>query len=222
MWLIRISRVLISQDHDEMYVTIAEYKANYIGYLKNQVEFENAGFLLMTTYGPFMTTNSGHMAWLGAILRVLLPYAATYRPRRQLSPSQVPRTPSPAERPPSAKRGSSAEQAERARGRRGESHGQQPKQERSPLDRGSEGRSSTSSGSTRDVGKIELPDRTVEGKERIRAHTSGPRRPLSPFQDIPSGGPASGTTKQSITQYQSEQGESPRPQTDSKKGKTKL
>jgi hypothetical protein len=68
---------------------------NYIHYLQNKVNFEEADFLRMNMYGPFLTDDRGHMSWLGAILRKLLLYAATYRPGRQVSPSKF-RTPSPA------------------------------------------------------------------------------------------------------------------------------
>lgn len=89
----RLSRVLLSQDRHEIYVTLAEYTKNYVLYLQDEVHFKEAGFLRMQVYGPFKTNNRGHMSWLGAILRTMLPYAAEYRPSQPLSASKL-RTPS--------------------------------------------------------------------------------------------------------------------------------
>jgi hypothetical protein len=78
------SRVLLAQDREEIYVTIAEYTLYYLDYLQNlnpEADFHNPYFLKMRTYGPFLTTSSKHMAWLGATLRILLPYAARWPSR---------------------------------------------------------------------------------------------------------------------------------------------
>lgn len=59
------SRVLISQDRHEIYVMLAEYTLNYMGYLRQQVIFKDAELLRMTSYGPFFTTEDRHMSSLG-------------------------------------------------------------------------------------------------------------------------------------------------------------
>ena len=56
------SLVFISQDREEIYVTIAEYMTKYMGYRKKQIVFEDAEFLRMNTCGPFRTRDSQNMA----------------------------------------------------------------------------------------------------------------------------------------------------------------
>lgn len=85
------SRVLISQDHTEIYVTIAEHDRSYSGYLYEEVSFEDAGFLKMHRFGPFYIHSKSNMERLGGLLKVLLPYAVSFEPP---SPS-----PSPPQRP---------------------------------------------------------------------------------------------------------------------------
>jgi len=214
MWLISISRILISQDHDEIYVTLAEYKVSYISYLKNRVDVDNKGFLVMTTYGPFVTINSKHMAWLGGILRVLLPYAATYEPRHELSPSRVPRTPSPVAKPPPAVDPLLAGR-EKAGEQHGKGQGQKAKKEPSPLNRKSEDGSTSSDGGV-PIGKIGLPDRTSDGRGSSDP-TLRPRMSLGSLKDIRYGEPVSAPAEQSTAQRGRQQ---PAP-TDSGKGKKK-
>jgi hypothetical protein len=222
IWLIIISRILISQDREEIYVTLAEYKENYINYLKNRVDVENKGFLVMTTYGSFVTENSNHMAWLGGILRVLLPYAATYQPPRELSPPRVPRTPSPvvslppAVTPPGANPGKAGKQREQG-------YGSKSKREPSPLDGKipkSVGNSTSSDGGVslpESVGKIGLPIRTSASKERGGDPSLRPRMSLGSLKDIQYPKAASEPAEQSTAQHhrQQERGR------DTKKGKQK-
>jgi hypothetical protein len=219
VWLISISRILISQDHEQIYVTLAEYQVTYIRYLKKQVDFENAPFLLMTTYGPFMTTESGNMGWLGAILRVLLPYAATHRPRRDLSPSHVPRTPSPvgiqatAVNPLLAGAGKGGKQRE-------EGQDLKSKREPSPLKR-TDGDSTSSDGGG-PVSKIDLPNPTSDGKKKGGDPTLRPRMSLGSLRDIQYNKAASEPAEQSTSRAPSEQerGRQP-PQIGSQKGMQK-
>ena len=98
--LTAISRVLLSQDRHEIYVTIAEYARNYALYLQETVKYEEAGFLTMTSYGPFCTNVYSHMVWLGPVLRKLLPFAANFKvPSERLFRASELRTPSPSKEP---------------------------------------------------------------------------------------------------------------------------
>jgi hypothetical protein len=194
---------------------------NYISYLKNGADVENEGFLLMTTYGPFVTIDSQHMSWLGVILRDLLPYAATYQPPRELSPPRVPRTPSPVEPPPLATNPRLAGPEEGGK-QRGEVHGLQSKRENSPLNPKSKG-DSTSSDERVPVGRIRLPDRTSDGKGGNGDPSLRSRTSLGSLKDIQYGEAASTPAEQSTAQHQHEQerGRQQSAQTDSKKGKKK-
>lgn len=101
--LIDFRRLLISQDHEELYITIAEYEDSYLHYLQGRNSLEDSGFLTMNRFGPFRINRSLHMNFFGGIMKVLIPYAAKYAPQ-QKSPSPEP---APAERSASGERGRS-------------------------------------------------------------------------------------------------------------------
>ncbi|PWY87803.1 hypothetical protein BO94DRAFT_574909 [Aspergillus sclerotioniger CBS 115572] len=62
-------RILISQDRHEIYLTFAEYDANYIRYLNNTLgKDEKPGFLTLHVFGPWDTTRAGDVKQLGSIL----------------------------------------------------------------------------------------------------------------------------------------------------------
>ncbi|OGM39915.1 hypothetical protein ABOM_011311 [Aspergillus bombycis] len=63
------SRILVSQDRHEIYLTFAEYGENYVRYLNNtQGNDEAPGFLTMHGFGPWDTGRVGDMEDLGRIL----------------------------------------------------------------------------------------------------------------------------------------------------------
>lgn len=65
----RRRRLLISQDHNEIYLNVAEFDWKYVEYIqgKRRPDASNC-FLKMREYGPFRLNESGHMKWLGKIL----------------------------------------------------------------------------------------------------------------------------------------------------------
>ncbi|RAK98449.1 uncharacterized protein BO80DRAFT_361507 [Aspergillus ibericus CBS 121593] len=70
-------RLIISQDRQEIYISLAEYNADYITYLLTG-EVRNNPFLVMRQFGPWNTNSSGAMAELGPILLALTLYAEHY------------------------------------------------------------------------------------------------------------------------------------------------
>lgn len=77
--LILSSRVLISQDRHQIFLTIAEYPQKYIDYLhaKNGVRINDTDFALhMKVFGEFDTRDSAQMHLLGVLVRVILTHAA--------------------------------------------------------------------------------------------------------------------------------------------------
>ena len=210
-------------------MTIANYTAKYVDYLQNKVKFEDADFLRMNMYGPFHTTDSGHVAWLGAILRKLLPYAATYRPSRQLSPSQLPRTPSPPTVPLSDERRGRAPrpQAERA-------GVMQRRQGSSPLNPHSKS-SSPPAFEHDDPSRLLFGGLTISDNPRSTSQSQSPQRPgisgaqegppqrtLSPFQSPPrTGAPPAPVAEQSTRQQGGQPGSQQRREQGDRKGKKK-
>jgi hypothetical protein len=191
-------------------VTIAEYSSQYVRYLKDREKFEDGGFLTMKMYGPFLTTDRVHMSWLGAVLRTMLPYAATHRPGREYSPSKL-RTPS---RPPHP---SSDQRLGRAPQRRTEV-AQQLKGNSSPL--GGESEKSLSSTSpddeeriSRQLFKQRLEDRPRSSQRqspqrggRSDSQEGAQRRSGSPFANAPQrAGPPPPSTGEQSTQRQGQQ-----------------
>lgn len=167
-------------------MTIAEYTMDYVLYLRDEKSIEQAGFLRMNMFGPFVTRESAAMSSLGAILRIMLPYAADYRPRLQLSPSKL-RTPSPRPAPPSDERGRAPEHRPHV--------GQQRRGEKSPTQRGeTKSLSSTSSESELEarVSKLNLGDKNPRSAQsqlpprEVRSDSSGAavHRSESPFRSI--------------------------------------
>ncbi|KAI0534255.1 hypothetical protein GGR58DRAFT_505465 [Xylaria digitata] len=61
------SRVLVSQDHNEIYIIIAKFDADYVDYICGN-SFETTSFLNMQAYGPFRTDDFKHMCSLGNLL----------------------------------------------------------------------------------------------------------------------------------------------------------
>lgn len=63
------SRLLISQDRHEIYLSFAEYQEEYVKYLTNtQRRKATPAFLTMHQYGPWDTQNAFHMRDIGKIL----------------------------------------------------------------------------------------------------------------------------------------------------------
>ncbi|OJJ47989.1 hypothetical protein ASPZODRAFT_131631 [Penicilliopsis zonata CBS 506.65] len=60
-------RIIISQDRHEIYISIAEYNADYINYLQTG-DTRNNPFLVVHEFGPWNTNNPASMAELGPIL----------------------------------------------------------------------------------------------------------------------------------------------------------
>ncbi|KAB8257905.1 hypothetical protein BDV32DRAFT_151882 [Aspergillus pseudonomiae] len=74
------SRVLVSQDRHEIYLTFAEYGANYVKYLNNTLgQEESPDFLTLHEFGPWDTCKAGDMKDLGRILLAIALRAETER-----------------------------------------------------------------------------------------------------------------------------------------------
>lgn len=202
---------------------------DYVLYLRDEKNIEEAGFLKMNMFGPFYTTNRKQMSWLGPTLRTLLPYAANYRPSQELPPPKL-RTP-----PPRSAQ-SSGERAGRAPERRPQV-GQQPRTNSSPTQRGqTKSQSSTSSESEVQPRKLfsnlSLEDDRSGSPHNLREGRSDSQeatlpRSESPFRSIPQraerppgplGGGQSAQSKQSSQQGTQKGGEPSRKRGD-KKGK---
>ncbi|KAF2969049.1 hypothetical protein GQX73_g4471 [Xylaria multiplex] len=61
------SRVLISQDYEEIYIIIAKFDRDYVDYIRGK-PFEKTSFLKMQAYGPFITGDYDQMSCLGHLL----------------------------------------------------------------------------------------------------------------------------------------------------------
>jgi hypothetical protein len=72
------SRVLLSQDRNEIFFTIAEYTDEYVDYLhqRNNVAIDDDFYLSMCMFGPFLITNGDHMKKLAPLIKVVLTHAA--------------------------------------------------------------------------------------------------------------------------------------------------
>ena len=58
-------RMLISQDKDEVWITLAEFDASYVEYICNgTIPKGDKGFLEMQELGPFPTENRKYMDYL--------------------------------------------------------------------------------------------------------------------------------------------------------------
>ncbi|KAK2763953.1 hypothetical protein FQN54_009572 [Arachnomyces sp. PD_36] len=65
-------RVMICQDHREIYLNIAEYNWDYLLYIRDGVKPANGpSFLTMNQFGPFIPDRTGHMRALGSIFLAL-------------------------------------------------------------------------------------------------------------------------------------------------------
>lgn len=182
---ISYSRILISQDHNEIYVTIAEYERAYLKYLCNKVPFEQAGYLTMHRFGPFMTQVKSNMEKLGGFLKVLLPYAEAFKAP---TPSPSPSPPRPPIDDGRGARGNSPSSASLLPGMRGLSMGE---------DRSSS-ESRASSGSP-----------TPAPRSRSNQRPPGTGQPAS----IPAvGGPAGGLPAMQGSQHGTQSGGPPVPQ----------
>lgn len=67
------SRVLISQDRDEIFITLAEYKDQYLDYLRGKPATDEA-FLRMWLFGPYRIKSAHHMESFGSEISELLSY----------------------------------------------------------------------------------------------------------------------------------------------------
>lgn len=152
--------MLLSQDRQEIYVTIADYTESYVDYLYGKGEFEDAECLRMQMFGPFFTDDPSHMAYLGAVLRKLLPFAADYSLAHHVT-SQRHRA-APPEGQPEALKSS--------------------RRRRESVER------SSTSGSDAGVSKLRFAQMDLEDKPRGRVSGSQERAPrisMSPFPPIP-------------------------------------
>ncbi|RAK98447.1 uncharacterized protein BO80DRAFT_427291 [Aspergillus ibericus CBS 121593] len=70
-------RLIISQDRQQIYISLAEYNDDYITYLQTGGVHNNP-FLVMHQFGPWDTNNSSAMAELGPILLALTLKAQYY------------------------------------------------------------------------------------------------------------------------------------------------
>ncbi|KAH8427081.1 uncharacterized protein LDX57_004799 [Aspergillus melleus] len=71
-----LSRVHVSQNRHEIFITIAEYDSGYVSYLKTKpADDEPPSFMTMHQYGPWNTESAGDMRKLGPILLALTLYA---------------------------------------------------------------------------------------------------------------------------------------------------
>lgn len=67
--------MLISQNHSEIYLIIAEYESSYVRYLQGQTSIAEADFLTMHRLGPFDTEKGNDMDLFGGVLQELLHHA---------------------------------------------------------------------------------------------------------------------------------------------------
>lgn len=88
--LIDCSRILISQNHTEMYIIIAEYEDSYRQYLRNKTPLNSSGFLYMNRFGPFTTTSCSDVDMLSCVLRTLFVHATGYLTGETRFPFHVP------------------------------------------------------------------------------------------------------------------------------------
>ncbi|KAE8155174.1 hypothetical protein BDV25DRAFT_126095 [Aspergillus avenaceus] len=70
-------RIIISQDRQEIYISVAEYSADYIHYLQTG-DIRNNTFMVMHEFGPWNTNSAGSMAELGPILLAISLNAQNY------------------------------------------------------------------------------------------------------------------------------------------------
>ena len=71
------SHLIVSQDRQEIYISLAEYENDYITYLQTG-GIHNNPFLVMHQFGPWDTNNPKAMAELGPILLALTLKAQNY------------------------------------------------------------------------------------------------------------------------------------------------
>ncbi|KAF5233430.1 hypothetical protein FANTH_12546 [Fusarium anthophilum] len=66
----RFTRLLVSQDHGEIYLIIASFNAEYVEYIcaRSVRRATKDSFLEMNEYGPFFVKDPKHMKQLGTIL----------------------------------------------------------------------------------------------------------------------------------------------------------
>ncbi|RWQ93454.1 hypothetical protein C8Q69DRAFT_324315 [Paecilomyces variotii] len=54
--------VIISQDHNKLYITFSSYHDDYLCYLKDEnADITKDTYLCLQTYGPFLTFSKKHM-----------------------------------------------------------------------------------------------------------------------------------------------------------------
>lgn len=65
------SRLLVSQDRHQIFVTLAQFDSDYVNYIRDNVPGDRPtrlSFLQMKEYGPFGIDSSSHMDALGQLL----------------------------------------------------------------------------------------------------------------------------------------------------------
>lgn len=79
---LRRTRLIISQDHEDIYLTFAEYPEAYKAYITgNRDALDKPGhgpFLVMNQYGPWRTSIKRHMEHLGPIILAFTIYQSLY------------------------------------------------------------------------------------------------------------------------------------------------
>jgi hypothetical protein len=85
------SRVHVSQDRHQIFITFAEYDSSYVKYLNNKLPPNSARpFLRMYEFGPWNTMVRSDMEGLGGILlaipcaRILMPIWANHPPESSI------------------------------------------------------------------------------------------------------------------------------------------
>ena len=68
--LMKYRRLLVSQDYNEIYLTVAEFGSDYKDYIlnRNQKSDTKKPFMTMHQYGPWRTSKQTHMQHLGWLL----------------------------------------------------------------------------------------------------------------------------------------------------------
>ena len=66
-------RALVSQDHQEIYLTFAEYDEQYVEYIRDEhlTTKKSHSFLTMNEFGPLYINNHQHMMRLGIYILAL-------------------------------------------------------------------------------------------------------------------------------------------------------
>ncbi|KKZ63207.1 hypothetical protein EMCG_02412 [[Emmonsia] crescens] len=65
-------RVMICQDHDEIYIIFATYGWKYVEYIRDEIDPDDGrSFLTMHEFGPFHPSYKGNIERLGSVIVAL-------------------------------------------------------------------------------------------------------------------------------------------------------